>query len=239
MRGGRSTEADFGATMHQNTFRIGMPLSSDKAAAEQAAPALIKLCSGVLPVWARHLAASRAQSETAVTEMMQAFATISPHLLAAQRQSQEITAALSQGDGTITGLAEACEGALAPLRGDAGLPAGGVAAIDSALALVRNAVQAIGQINQPFSHETYAVAAQVERMYIGFQYQDRISQMIALLETDIARLQESLKGDAADTPDLQAWLARLEAQYAMAEQHHSHAGGTDTGAAADNETTFF
>jgi methyl-accepting chemotaxis protein len=83
------------------------------------------------------------------------------------------------------------------------------------------------------------VAAQVERMYIGFQYQDRISQMIALLETDIARLQESLKGDAQDAPDLQAWLARLEDQYAMAEQRHSHAGAADAGPDADNELTFF
>lgn len=216
-----------------------MPATPDNAAAEQAVHTLIDLCSGVLPVWARHLATSRAQSETAVTEMMQAFAAISPHLQTAQRQSQEITAALSQGDGTITGLAQACEAALGPLRGDAALPAGGAAAIDAALALVRNAVHAIEQVNRPFSHETYAVAAQVERMYIGFQYQDRISQMIALLETDIARLQESLKGDAQDAPDLQAWLARLEDQYAMAEQRHSHAGAADAGPDADNELTFF
>jgi methyl-accepting chemotaxis protein len=216
-----------------------MHTSTDNAAAEQAVPPLVTLCSGVLPIWARHLAASRAQSETAVSEMMQAFASISPHLQAAQRQSQEITAALSQGDGTITGLAQACESALAPLRGHASLPAGGAAAIDTALALVRNAVQAIEQINTPFSHETYAVAAQVERMYIGFQYQDRISQMIALLESDIARLQESLGSTTSDTPDLQAWLSRLEEQYAMAEQRQSHVGGQDSGAAADNETTFF
>ena len=216
-----------------------MPATPDIAAAEQAVHTLIHLCSGVLPVWARHVAASRAQSETAVTEMMQAFAAISPHLQTAQRQSQEITEALSQGDGTITGLAQACEGALAPLRGHAALPAGGAAAIDAALALVRNAVHTIEQVNRPFSHETYAVAAQVERMYIGFQYQDRISQMIALLETDIARLQESLSGGASAAPELRAWLSRLEDQYAMAEQRQSHVGGPDAGPVADNELTFF
>jgi hypothetical protein len=63
--------------------------------------------------------------------------------------------------------------------------------------------------------------------------------MIALLETDIARLQESLDGGASEMPELQAWLSRLEDQYAMAEQRQSHAGGTDAGPAADNETTFF
>ena len=111
--------------------------------------------------------------------------------------------------------------------------------MDAALALVRDAVSAIEQINRPFSQETDAVARQVERMYIGFQYQDRISQMIALLETDIARLQDVVEGRPADTLELQAWLARLEAQYAMAEQHHNHVGGSDAGPDADNELTFF
>jgi methyl-accepting chemotaxis protein len=225
--------------MQQNTPAIGMPTTTDKAAANQAAQTLVTLCTGVLPVWARHLAASRAQSETAVSEMMQAFASISPHLLTAQRQSQEITEALGHGDGTITGLAQACESALAPLRQDAALPAGGAAAIDATLALVRDAVAAIEQINKPFSHETFAVAEHVERMYIGFQYQDRISQMIALLETDMARLQDVVEGRTADTPELQAWLARLEEQYAMAEQRHNHVGGSDAGPDADNELTFF
>jgi methyl-accepting chemotaxis protein len=225
--------------MRQNTFQNCMRTNKDKAAAVQAAHPLVTLCTGVLPVWARHLATSRAQSETAVSEMMDAFASISPHLQAAQRQSQEITAALGHGDGSLTGLAKACESALAPLRGDAALPVGGAAAIDTALMLVRDAVNTIEQINRPFSQETFAVAAQVERMYIGFQYQDRISQMIALLETDIARLQQSLELGGPDTPELQDWLTRLEGQYAMAEQRNSHAGGLDSGSAADNETTFF
>jgi methyl-accepting chemotaxis protein len=225
--------------MQQNTSTIGMHTSSDKAAAADAAQTLVKLCSGVLTVWARHLVAARAQSETAVSEMMQAFAAISPHLQSAQQQSQQITEALNPGEGKLPGLVNACEHALASLRADAALPAGGAAAIESALALVRDAVCSIEQINRPFSHETAAVAEQVERMYIGFQYQDRISQMMALLENDMARLQEAVEGRMADTPELQAWLARLEEQYAMAEQRHNHTGDTDAGAGADNETTFF
>lgn len=218
-----------------------MPLHTEKDASLSAAQKLVGLCSGLLPVWARHLATSRSQSEGAVSEMMQAFASLNPHLQSAQLQSQEITAALSPGDGTVTGLAQACEQALAPLRDNPQLPAGGAASIDAALALVRNAVRSIERINRPFSHETEAVAQQVERMYIGFQYQDRISQMMALLEADMASLQAMLDGHSAEAPDLQLWLDRLEAQYAMADQRHSHAGAQGTGPAggADQETTFF
>lgn len=82
----------------------------------------------------------------------------------------------------------------------------------------------------------------VERMYIGFQYQDRISQMLSLLQNDMTRLESALQG-ATPTKELaaDAWLARLESQYAMAEQHavHSKAGGSGEAPAAGEETTFF
>jgi methyl-accepting chemotaxis protein len=112
--------------------------------------------------------------------------------------------------------------------------------IAQVLDLVRNAVSALEHIAKPFTHETQMVAEQVERMYIGFQYQDRISQMMALLESDIARMQEVFAGKAP-VLDLPNWLARLESHYAMSEQRDNHSGnGTAQPTAGDsNETTFF
>lgn len=217
-----------------------MPSPTEKVVSSQAADPIVELCRGLLPVWARHLATSRSQSEGAVSEMMQAFSSINPHLQSAQLQSQQITAAFSPVGGTVTGLAKACEQALAPLRAHPQLPAGGAAAMDAALALVRDAVCAIEQINRPFSHETEAVADHVERMYIGFQYQDRISQMMELLEGDIARLRSAMDGQGKDLPDLATWLAHLESKYAMAEQHHNHRNDASPASdGASNETTFF
>jgi hypothetical protein len=194
-----------------------------------------------LPVWSRHLATCRGQSETAVSDMMQAFSNISPHVHLAQQQSQQIADVLGQGNSAIRGLPAACEAALQPLLQHAQLPSGGAEAIAAALAVVRGAVGTVEHISQPLSHETHMVAEHVERMYMAFQYQDRISQMIALLEEDMARLQEVVQGRGQDIPQLGDWLGRLEAQYAMADQRHSHAGPQDgaTGGAADIETTFF
>ena len=116
-------------------------------------------------------------------------------------------------------------------------------AVETVLTMVRNAVGALEQIARPFQHQTQMVAEQVDRMYMGFQYQDRISQMMTLLESDISDLQDALahKGDVP--PDLSAWLQKLESRYAMAEQHEDHAGRPPDGAVAanvnDNETTFF
>ena len=202
---------------------------------------LLKLCAGLLPVWGRHLATSRAQSEVAVSQMLQAFSDIGPHINMAERQSEQINDALGRHHGGVTGLVGACEQSLAPVLQDAGLSASSKAAIEQVLAMVREAVGLLEQIARPFQHETQMVAAQVDRMYMGFQYQDRISQMMALLEGDIVKLQSALCDDAGAVPDLTEWLAQLETQYAMAEQHKDHAGTDEGGSEADsdNETTFF
>ena len=225
--------------MQQKTTLTGMSTKSDQSADASVAQAVVGLCAGVLPVWARHLASSRSQSEVAVTQMLQAFADIGPHINMAERQSQQITDALSQADGGVTGLAVACERLVAPLLADPALPAGAEVAIERVLGLVRDAVAALETISKPFTHETQMVAEQVERMYVGFQYQDRISQMMALMENDIARLQEVVDGRANELPDLDAWLHRLESQYAMEEQRQNHSGSSTNGAEDDKETTFF
>lgn len=216
-----------------------MSNNSDNAACAKATQTLVALCTGLLPVWSRHLATSRSQSETAVSEMMRAFSSIAAHVQLAERQSQQIYGALNQGEPSIAGLAQACEKAIAPLLQHAQLPPGGAQAIGTVLDLVRSAAGNFGQLCQPLSYETQVVAEQVERMYIAFQFQDRISQMLALLEADMARLHDAVVGNNGDIPDLQAWLARLEAQYAMADQRKSHAGVAQAGSGADDETIYF
>jgi ABC-type transporter Mla subunit MlaD len=216
-----------------------MPTQTMAKTMQDPSPLLAELCIGVLPVWARHLATSRAQSEVAVTQMLKAFADIGPHIDLAERQSQQITEALSQTDAGVTGLTQACERALAPALADPQLPPATAAAIAQVLGMVRSAVHALEEIAKPFAHETQMVAEQVERMYMGFQYQDRISQMMALLEGDISRLQEAFAANGAGTPDLEGWLARLESQYVMSEQNNIHAGTAVEAGADNNETTFF
>ena len=198
--------------------------------------ALVALCSQVLPIWARQLASSRSQSEVAVAEMLAAFAEIGPHLDIATRQSVQITAALAQGSGGITQLADACEQELKPVLGALDAPA--AAALARVMVMIRTTVDALERIAKPFSHETEMVSQQVDRMYRGFQYQDRISQMMTLLHEDIVRLELALVDPSADV-NAQTWLARLESQYVMTEQRHHHTADDGDAAADDEETTFF
>ena len=199
------------------------------AAAPEINRTLVALCTTVLPVWGRHLATSLTQSEVAVSELLSAFAEIGPHLDMATRQSRQITAALAQGEGGITQLAQACENELAPVL--AGLDAKAVAAIGRVLAMIQQSVQALEMIPRPFDHETQMVAQQVDRMYVGFQFQDRISQMMTLLHEDIQRLQAAMIEPQSDLQALapHAWLARLESQYAMTEQRQAHVADDGSG----------
>jgi hypothetical protein len=175
--------------------------------------------------------------------MLSAFAEIGPHLDLAARQSTQITAALAQGDGGVTQLALACEAELRPVLAQLDGPA--QAAVQRVIDMIRRSVDALEQIAKPFAHETQMVSQQVERMYIGFQYQDRISQMMSLLHDDMQRLQTLLLQPGTDTTALAQhdWLARLESLYAMSEQRQSHgADASSAGTAApdpSDEPIFF
>lgn len=218
----------------------GITPVSGRASDAPLAAALVALCAGLLPVWGRHLATSRQQSETAVTQMLKAFADIGPHIDMAERQSQQINDALAQPGGGVAGLVQACEQALGPLLQDTNMSVASKLAVENVLTMVRRSVGALEQIAKPFQHETQMVAVQVERMHMGFQYQDRISQMMALLESDMARLQQALATHDGAVPDLPTWLSQLESQYAMAEQRENHqVGADDAPDAGNNETTFF
>lgn len=217
----------------------GMPSTHAHHPPHHAAQALVELCAGILPVWERQLAASRAQAEVAVGQMLKAFADIGPHIDMAERQSRQISDALSPSDGGIVGLADACEARLSPLIADASLPASSRDAVNQVLAMVRNAVHALQSISQPFEHETQMVAQQVEHMYTGFQYQDRINQMMALLEADMARLRSALTNPAAEVPQIDRWMAQLESQYAMAEQRDNHMEARARESGGPKEAEFF
>ena len=220
---------------------IGPSSSQCEGSNFQTVQARVALCAGLLPVWVRHLATSRAQSEVAVSEMLQAFSDIGPHINMAERQSEQINDALAQPIGGVTGLMEACEHVLAPVFQDPNLSATSKATLEQLLNMVRRAVGALEQVAKPFQHETQMVAAQVERMYMGFQYQDRISQMMALLEGDMVSLQQALAAEGSQVPELAAWLLHLESQYAMSEQRADHAGVASDAPVdgKDTEATFF
>ena len=188
---------------------------------------LTGLYQAVVPLWQRHLATAQDHAELAVTEMLAAFTDIHPYLERSLHQSQQLQAALMASDDGLDHLAQVCDSHLLPLA--PGLDADGADAVLQVLDAVHRMVGRVERITRPVSTDTPHLLRQVERMLVGLQYQDRISQMMALLAGDMQRLQDTLADPATDIRDVcsKAWLARLESGYAMEAQRHAHhdAGG--------------
>lgn len=198
----------------------------------------VHLCAGVLPVWVRHLASSRTQSEAAVHNMLQAFSEMDPGLRQAQKCPSESRGTFASP--TDSDLTSSLKHLLLPHLTK---PEECTALISAVLQLVqgsrqsRDAAKALESVDEVISDSS---ETPVDRMYKGLQYQDRISQMMVLLEEDMIRLQKVIADPQAGAIGLSDWLARLETQYAMAEQRTNHSGEVPvSGGAASDETTFF
>jgi methyl-accepting chemotaxis protein len=87
------------------------------------------------------------------------------------------------------------------------------------------------------------ICADVENLLVNLQFQDRVSQMIWVVDGDIKRLQEVVQTEQpVPTPD--DWMSNLQKNYTMNEQHDVHAArtpgaGLHKSAPASDEVMFF
>jgi len=83
------------------------------------------------------------------------------------------------------------------------------------------------------------IRADVERLLISLQYQDRISQILGVVSNDIAKMHEGVTHQGSEAlPDKKQWLNDLRATYTMRDERLNHGGV----AARENDgegTTFF
>lgn len=109
---------------------------------------------------------------------------------------------------------------------------------DSAGALVGTA----GRLEE----ESDGVRAQVSQVLVDLQFQDRVSQILALIERDIGRLGERIgadrqaiaEGGRPQPIDAGGWLRQLESGYTTLEQHDASAARANA-PAGTGEITFF
>jgi len=127
-------------------------------------------------------------------------------------------------------------------------------------ALVENSSEVIGHVINRFGqaatdlaesseslrHEGQAIGAEVAEVLVALQFQDRVSQILHLVNNDLHKLRSNIEdsrqqlaaGNAVADIDAAQWLAELSHTYTMPEQHAIHHGGAAKTAAAD-EITFF
>ncbi len=120
--------------------------------------------------------------------------------------------------------------------------------IEAVLARFGASAGALSSAATRLEEESDGVRDQVGKVIVDLQFQDRVSQILSLIEKDLARLDSRLaqdreamaRGDIPARIDAAAWLAQFEAGYTTLEQHTSP--GRNAGAksaAAPSNITFF
>jgi len=72
------------------------------------------------------------------------------------------------------------------------------------------------------------IRAEVDKLMVNLQFQDRVSQVISVIDTDIVRLKGAIEGELP-LPSAQEWLDELQSHYTMPEQRRGHVSGDSVG----------
>ena len=106
-------------------------------------------------------------------------------------------------------------------------------------------VRAMSAESERMRSQGSVIRAEVERLLVSLQFQDRVSQILAVVDADMARLQQAVSSDCV--PRAQEWLADLQDRYTMDDQKPpadaagaaSAQAGSQSSSPATTETTFF
>ena len=96
---------------------------------------------------------------------------------------------------------------------------------------------------ESMSTQGAVIRSEIDSLMIGLQFQDRVSQLITVIDADIGRLAGELE-QARPLPQAEAWLDDLQRHYTMPDQRqpsasHRAAGVTPPAAPAAAKAIFF
>ncbi len=103
-------------------------------------------------------------------------------------------------------------------------------------------VRALGDSSDAMRAHANVIRDETENLLVNLQFQDRVSQIITVIDDDMRRLQQVLPGPADEIPTAQTWIARMEGSYTMNDQRVALVGaqpGAPADAPSDDEVVFF
>ena len=102
-------------------------------------------------------------------------------------------------------------------------------------------MQSLGDAAELMRSQGEIIRNDVENLLITLQYQDRVSQMLDVLDRDITKLMGVFSENQGIPPTSQ-WLNDLEKYYTLDDQHMSHAQSRTNNKpdnAEETDITFF
>lgn len=117
-------------------------------------------------------------------------------------------------------------------------------AIDLSTRVVEDVLSHVREMNvqaNKMREEGAVICAAIENLLVNLQFQDRVNQMISVVDQDIGRLHGAVES-AEPLPSTQDWMRALQSRYTMTDQLSAHKPQADRGqpkSAQSEETTFF
>jgi methyl-accepting chemotaxis protein len=118
--------------------------------------------------------------------------------------------------------------------------------IDKVLNNFRGVTDALAQSSDLLEQESVGIKAEVADALVQLQFQDRVSQIMAHVQQNIARLpayldehRQGVAGTAVPVLQARSLLAELESTYAMAEERTLHRSASKPAPQQAEEITFF
>lgn len=101
--------------------------------------------------------------------------------------------------------------------------------IENVITQFGTAAHDLSRTSDLLRQENRQIAAEISEVLVALQFQDRVSQVLAHISSDISKLHRHLdnarQGTEPDTAlHVQQWLDELERSYTMPEQHARHQG---------------
>lgn len=172
------------------------------------------------------------------------FAVVADEVRRLSNLSSQTGAGIAQKVGLIAGRIEATVQAVSEASGtERAALRDAEAAIDAVLDRFAGLAGSLEEARQRLAAENQAIGADIERLLVDFQFQDRMSQVLQHVVDDLARLADTIAPEAeriepgALAPG--AWLDRLRHSYATEEERRNHGETSSAQAAPGGAVTFF
>ncbi len=98
-------------------------------------------------------------------------------------------------------------------------------------------VEAMGDSAEQMRHHGNIIRRDVENLLVTLQFQDRISQILDVVNTDINKLQQTVTQiDEEEFPSTEQWIEDLQATYTMSDEFRGHGDTNDKNARNSGNT---
>ncbi|GAA4014565.1 methyl-accepting chemotaxis protein [Actimicrobium antarcticum] len=116
--------------------------------------------------------------------------------------------------------------------------------VGSVVKNVLDHVRVLGDSAEGMRSQGTIIRNDVENLLVALQYQDRISQILSVLDDDMLRMHDAVADERAALPTPEEWMAVLDSTYTMEEERQQHAPAARKQvqgpvASADDDVTFF